>query len=139
MNRLQVYSCHTAGNPADLLQHERQAIVQGDLPEDGRFWATWCLSCERELPDLQALWEEYQGRGAIVVGVAFQDEEAEVRETASCLGITYPLGLEPAGRISRAYGITAVPEAFVIDAQGQWPTCTSARRMRKSWQQSWIS
>jgi cytochrome c-type biogenesis protein CcmF len=83
------------------------------------FWATWCLSCERELPDLQTLWEAYQGQGVVVVGVAFQDEEAEVQEMAARLGITYPLGLEPAGRISRAYGITAVPETFVIDAQGQ--------------------
>jgi cytochrome c-type biogenesis protein CcmF len=100
------------GSPLTLADvHGKVAVIN--------FWATWCLSCEKELPDLQALWEEHQGRGAIVVGVAFQDEEAEVREAASRLGITYPLGLEPTGRISRAYGITAVPETFVIDAQGQ--------------------
>jgi peroxiredoxin len=37
----------------------------------------------------------------------------------SQFGLTYPLGLDPEGRIATLYGITAVPETFVIDPQGQ--------------------
>ena len=82
------------------------------------FWATWCPPCEDEMPDLQAVWEEYREEGVVFVGIAFQDEEAAVREMASRFGITYPLGLDVGDRISTAYGITGVPETFVVDSQG---------------------
>ncbi|MBN1954790.1 MAG: cytochrome c biogenesis protein CcsA [Anaerolineae bacterium] len=83
------------------------------------FWATWCPPCEDELPDLQAVWEGYQADGVIVIGVAFQEETAAVQEIASRFGVTYLLGLDMGERISEAYGITAVPETFVVDQQGR--------------------
>ena len=84
------------------------------------FWATWCLPCEEELSDLQTVWEEsHPAQGTIFVGIACQEEEAEVREMASRFGVTYPLGLDLDGRISTAYGITAVPETFIVDAEGR--------------------
>ncbi len=82
------------------------------------FWATWCPPCEDELPDLQAVWEEYQAAGVVFIGIAFEEEEAEVRAMAQRFGITYPLGLDLEDRISSAYGITGVPETFVIGPDG---------------------
>ena len=82
------------------------------------FWATWCPPCEDELPDLQAVWEEYQQRGVALVGIAFEEEEAAVQEMASRFGLSYPLGLDAGDRISTAYGITGVPETFVINSEG---------------------
>ena len=69
-------------------------------------------------PDLQAVWNGYRGRGVTVIGVAFDEEGAAVREMADRLGVTYPLGLDAGDRISRAYGITGVPETFVIGPDG---------------------
>jgi len=82
------------------------------------FWATWCPPCEDEMPDLQAVWEEYREEGVVFVGITFQDEEAAVREIASCFDITYPLGMDVGDRIFTAYGSTGVPETFVVDAEG---------------------
>jgi cytochrome c-type biogenesis protein CcmF len=82
------------------------------------FWATWCPPCEDEMPDLQTVWEEYQANGVVFVGIAFDDEESAVRDMASRYGATYALGLEAEGSISTAYGITGVPETFVVDADG---------------------
>jgi cytochrome c-type biogenesis protein CcmF len=84
------------------------------------FWATWCSPCEEELPDWQAMWEEYHpAQGVIFLGIAFRENEAEVWETAARFGITYPLGLDLEDRISTAYGITAVPETFIVDVEGR--------------------
>jgi len=83
------------------------------------FWATWCPPCEEELPDLQAVWTGYQGQGVTLIGIAFREEGAEVREMASRFGLTYPLGLDVGGRAATAYGITGVPETFVVDGTGQ--------------------
>jgi cytochrome c biogenesis protein CcmG/thiol:disulfide interchange protein DsbE len=83
------------------------------------FWTTWCPPCADELPDLEALWSEYQAQGVVFVGIAVQEEKAEVREMGSRFGLTYPLGLDPEERIATPYGITGVPETFMIDPQGQ--------------------
>jgi peroxiredoxin len=82
------------------------------------FWASWCPPCEDEMPDLQAVWEEYQDNGVAFVGIAFDDERAAVEETVSRFEITYPQGLDTIDGISAAYGITGVPETFVLDPQG---------------------
>ncbi|MCX8068586.1 MAG: redoxin domain-containing protein [Anaerolineae bacterium] len=83
------------------------------------FWASWCPPCEAETPELQAVWEEYQGKGVAFIGIAYKDEEAAVRDFLSKHSITYPIGLDPAGQIADLYGITGVPETFVVDAEGK--------------------
>ncbi|HIP87018.1 MAG TPA: redoxin domain-containing protein [Anaerolineales bacterium] len=82
------------------------------------FWATACPSCEEELPTMQSIWEEYQGQGVILLGVALQEDESIVRNAADRYGLTYPLALDIGERVSTAYGITGVPETFVIDSKG---------------------
>jgi cytochrome c-type biogenesis protein CcmF len=82
------------------------------------FWATWCPSCEEELPAIQSIWEEYQGRGVVFLGVALQEDEAIVRGAADQYGLTYLLALDIGEQVSTAYGVTGVPETFVIDPEG---------------------
>ncbi len=83
------------------------------------FWASWCPPCEAESADLQAVWEEYRERGVVFVGIAYKDEEAVVRDFLARHGLTYPVGLDPTGRIADLYGITGVPETFVVDPEGR--------------------
>ncbi|MGD1992188.1 MAG: cytochrome c-type biogenesis CcmF C-terminal domain-containing protein [Anaerolineae bacterium] len=82
-------------------------------------WATWCAPCEDELPDFQTVWEAYRDQGVVFVGVAAQEDEDEVATMVSRLGVTYPIGLDLDGGISADYGITGVPETFVVDSEGK--------------------
>ncbi|MGB9776209.1 MAG: cytochrome c-type biogenesis CcmF C-terminal domain-containing protein, partial [Anaerolineae bacterium] len=95
------------------LSNQRERIVVLN------FWATWCPPCEEEAPELQAVWEEYRERGVTFVGIAYKDEEAAVRDFLTGHGITYPVGLDPTGRIADLYGITGVPETFIVDTDGK--------------------
>ena len=83
------------------------------------FWASWCGPCRREAPALQQVWEAYEGQGVVMLGVSYQDAEGASRQFIEQFGLTYGNGIDVDGRISRAYGVTGVPETFVIDRQGR--------------------
>lgn len=85
------------------------------------FWAPWCPSCKDNLPLLVDVWWEYREHDVAVIGVAYDAELAAVVETIETYELAYPVGLDSGDqrhRISRAYGITGVPETFIIDADG---------------------
>jgi thiol-disulfide isomerase/thioredoxin len=82
------------------------------------FWAPWCQPCEEELPYFQTIWEENQGR-VVFVGVAFPEDREEAQQMASDLGLSYPIGLDVDGQIMNTYGITGVPETFIVDTDGR--------------------
>jgi cytochrome c biogenesis protein CcmG/thiol:disulfide interchange protein DsbE len=84
------------------------------------FWASWCFpACYEEAPLLQAAWERYKGRGLVVLGVAIQDQEANIRQFMKRFGFTFPNGPDPGGKISIDYGIYGVPETLFIDREGR--------------------
>lgn len=83
------------------------------------FWATWCPSCVDEMPDLQAVWEAYRGQGVTFLGVAYQDNETTVRSAIVQFGTTYPVGLDTGDRIAKQYGITGIPETFIVAPDGR--------------------
>lgn len=83
------------------------------------FWASWCGPCRQEAPALQQVWEAYEGRGVVMLGVSYQDAEDASQQFIEQFGLTYANGIDVGGRISRAYGVTGVPETFLIDRQGR--------------------
>ena len=83
------------------------------------FWATWCPPCKDEMPDLQETWEAYADRDVSFVGVAYQDEQAAVEPFLDEFGTTYPVGMDAGDRVAGLYGITGIPETFVVDQQGR--------------------
>lgn len=84
------------------------------------FWASWCYpACWNEAPRLEAAWRRYRDRGAALVGIVYQDSEANAREFIERHGKTYPNGVDPSSRIAINYGVYGVPETFFIDRAGR--------------------
>jgi len=83
------------------------------------FWASWCVPCKDEAPLVERVWREYRDRGVVVIGVNVQDLESEARKFIANMGVTYPNVRDRDGTVSRAYGITGIPETFFIDRQGR--------------------
>ena len=82
-------------------------------------WASWCPPCTEELPALQSVWTAYQDANVVFVGAAYREKKADVSAAKEAYGLTYPIGLDANNRIANAYGITGVPETYVIDADGR--------------------
>jgi len=83
------------------------------------FWASWCAPCQAEAPELEQVWQTYQGQGVHFLGVTYKDATGASQAFVEEHGITFPNGVDANSRISRAYGVTAVPETYVIDRAGQ--------------------
>jgi cytochrome c biogenesis protein CcmG, thiol:disulfide interchange protein DsbE len=82
------------------------------------FWASWCLPCRDEHPDLLAAWERYRERGVVIVGVDFEDTAQAALDYAAEMGGDWPLVGDPGSRTAIAYGVFGVPETFVIAPDG---------------------
>jgi cytochrome c biogenesis protein CcmG/thiol:disulfide interchange protein DsbE len=85
------------------------------------FWATWCGSCGEEAHELEAFWRKHQPgseKPVVLLGIAIQDEGEKVLGFARSKGKTYPLALDETGEASLNYGVSGVPETFIIDGKG---------------------
>jgi cytochrome c biogenesis protein CcmG/thiol:disulfide interchange protein DsbE len=83
------------------------------------FFASWCAPCQEEAADLEETWRHYQPEGVQFLGIAYKDAGSKVQAFLDQFSVTYPCALDPAGRTARDYGVTGVPETFVINGQGQ--------------------
>lgn len=83
------------------------------------FWASWCVPCREEAPELEALWQRYRERGLVMLGVNIQDRRSAALGFVAETRPTYPNVVDATGATSIAYGIYGVPETFVIDGDGQ--------------------
>lgn len=83
-------------------------------------WATWCPPCRKELPDLQALHEEYAPRGLRVVGVSIDAAGADdlVEHFVEEYGITYEILRDPGERVASVFPSQGVPTTVLIGADG---------------------
>lgn len=97
-----------AGFDSTTLKSGRPSIVN--------FWATWCAPCKIEHPQLLAL----KARGVAVHGVLYRDKADKAAEYLKELGDPFTmLGDDPKGLTGIEFGITGVPETFVIDGAGK--------------------
>ena len=107
------------GKPAPALDLERLDGEASSL--QGQVWvlnvfASWCAPCRAELPVLGQL--ASQG-GVRVVGLDYRDTPELGLGFLKRHGNPYALTWrDPEGKGSLAWGVTGVPETFVIDRRG---------------------
>jgi thiol-disulfide isomerase/thioredoxin len=83
------------------------------------FWASWCGPCRKEQPGLQALWEDYEPEGEVLLlGVNFRDDGAAAREYVREFAVTYP-SVTDDGALADAFGIPYLPATVIVDRSGE--------------------
>lgn len=82
------------------------------------FWASWCPPCRQEAPTFERIWQQYQDRGVVFVGVNIWDTDEDATRFLQEFGITYPNGPDPNGEIAIEYGLTGIPETYFITRDG---------------------
>ena len=97
------------------------AAVRGRRPAVIVFWAAWCVPCLDEARHLVELHREVGDRVEfLAVSVDEPEERGLVREVAAELGIVFPIGLDPDGRVLALHRPSqTVPLTLVLDASGE--------------------
>lgn len=84
------------------------------------FFSTWCVQCVVEHPELMDFHDRYRGDPNIrLVSVVFQDEVDVIAQFFAEHGGDWPIVITNTGRISIDFGVTAVPETYLVDPFGR--------------------
>jgi peroxiredoxin len=102
------------GKPFDLAAERAKDVVFVNV------WATWCGPCRFEIPELQKMHDKYAARGFEVVGVSVDESGAEVvKPFVAEQKISYPIALDPNGKIANLLQTTVLPTSVVVDRNGK--------------------
>lgn len=104
------------GGPPEGLRKAATMVAATGTPTVINLFASWCAPCEVEHPVLLAL----QAQGITVIGIAYKDDPAKTEAFLQRLGNPYSKVLvDPTGRAGVEFGISGVPESFLIGADGK--------------------
>ncbi|VAX27710.1 Cytochrome c-type biogenesis protein CcmG/DsbE, thiol:disulfide oxidoreductase [hydrothermal vent metagenome] len=83
------------------------------------FWASWCPNCREELPSIQALYNRRKSDPDFVfLSIVYRENPAKSMKYLKANNYDIPLYTDPGEKAARTYGVTGVPETFIIDADG---------------------
>ena len=83
------------------------------------FFATWCVPCRKEQPELVRFVATHTKSGDVgLLSVIYQDDAGAVKAFERTHGGTWPAAADPGGVIASAYEVNAVPQSFVIASSG---------------------
>ncbi len=84
------------------------------------FWATSCVTCVKEMPQLIATHRKFEGRGFETLAVAMSyDPPAYVANFAQSRQLPFGVVIDNTGAIANAFaGVQLTPTTFLIDKRG---------------------
>lgn len=83
------------------------------------FWASWCVPCKKELPDIQKLYDEKHADGFEVLAVNWKDDRETAQRFFDSRSLSLPLLFDPAGKVYDQYRLQGLPDSFFIDRDGK--------------------
>ena len=100
------------GQQVSLSDHRGKVVLVN-------IWATWCPPCRQEMPSMQKLYERFKGENFEILAVSIDSTGREaVAPFMRTMNLTFPALLDPRENIRPLYGVTGVPESFIIDKDG---------------------
>jgi peroxiredoxin len=101
-----------SGQQGALSQYKGQVIMVN-------FWATWCGPCQQEMPLLDQMYKKYKPAGFTLIGVNVDKESPAVKELLARKPVSFPVLLDPANQVSKAYHVDEMPSSVIIDRKGE--------------------
>lgn len=114
-----------AGDPFDVDEVLDRWIVVN-------FFASWCVPCEVEHPELVA-WAAAHADDGVIVSVPFGDTREDARAFFDRLGGDWPVVFDDRAQFAVAFGVLQPPETFLVAPGGtvvaRWQGAITANRI----------
>lgn len=83
------------------------------------FWASWCKECREEMPSMQRLYDKKRSDPNFeMVLIIYNEDPAESARYMEENSFTMPLYVDPGGAAAYAFGLTGVPETYIVGKDG---------------------
>lgn len=83
------------------------------------FWASWCQPCKDEMPSIENVYRSISDGNFRMITILYKDSPAKAAEYMKAHGYTFPVFTDsPGGDAAAAFGVTGVPETYIIDKHG---------------------
>jgi peroxiredoxin len=82
------------------------------------FWASWCVPCQKSMPQFDALAKEFPADRFAVVGVNVDSDLGAAKKALSKRPVSYTIASDPGGKLPGRYGVKNMPTAYLLDGDG---------------------
>ena len=83
------------------------------------FWASWCMPCQMEMPELEALWTRYQDQGFTIIGVSIDESQRDAAVFLDAMPVSFPVAWDGHGEVGQTYRVHSLPRSILIDREGR--------------------
>lgn len=109
----------------ELLDAEGKGLELSSL--DGKvvlidFWATWCMPCLQELPNLRQVFDELSGKGFAILSINMDQDAERLKQFLRDQRLPWPTYRPADGdtkSITDQFGITLFPHTMLMNRQGK--------------------
>ena len=110
--------------PFELLSLDGKKYTDKDLLDKPTlliFWASWCGTCQHELPKVHNLKEKLRGKPFQIIAVGFKDSEANIRGYVKSHPdvFNFPVLYDPNDRVATRFRAQFTPTLFLFDKKGE--------------------
>ena len=98
------------------------------------FWATWCVPCRTEIPEINAMHRDLQAQGLAVVGASWNDTTSDIEAFRKEIPVDYPILLDAETVGDEFGGVQSFPTTFIIDREGRIRYKVSGQRNRATFE-----
>ena len=113
--KIEITGMKTDGKEFDLAKLKGKVVLVD-------FWATWCGPCIAELPNLEAAYKKYHGKGFEVIGVSLDRKGDDQKLTKFMENRKMPWGcinIEDSEKLAKQYEVNAIPYPVLIGPDGR--------------------
>lgn len=85
------------------------------------FWASWCLPCRKNNPELVKVYAELRDKGFEIYGVSIDQKKNDWKDAISKDQLSWPQVVDQKGWYAQStydYGLEGIPASFLLDKDG---------------------